>query len=78
MYAALYNISIYPVVSPQIITKKFICALNNDIQNDVEQSNEPDLRLFALRLLHSLLRNVCSKVTYDIMKNNVSTVYNIS
>jgi len=71
-YTALYNVSIYSVGSSQIIDAKLVAALNNDI-NDVDNTNiEPGLRLSALKLLQSLLRNVCTQTTYNILKNNVS------
>jgi len=71
-YTALYNVSIYTVGSPQIIDEQLVAALNKDI-SDVNNTNiEPDLRLSALKLLQSLLRNVCTQTTYNIMKNNVS------
>lgn len=73
MYAALYNVTIHSVVSPHLVDAELVKTLNDDINDVSNKSVEPDLRLFALKLLHSILRNVCSKATYGVMKNNVST-----
>lgn len=73
-YAALYNVSIYSIASPQLINCELVNLLNNDIQ-DVDNTNvEPDLRLFALKLLQSLIRNICTKAEFNIIYYNVSTI----
>lgn len=70
-YGALYNVSIYLIGSPsQIINTELVTVLNDDI-NVNYSSIEPEIRLYALKLLQALIRNICTKTTYNIIKNNV-------
>lgn len=72
LYVALHNVNIYSTGSSQIINAELINVLNDDIV-DINNANvEPDLRLFALKLLQSLIRGVCTKTAYDILNDNVS------
>ncbi|XP_015366659.1 PREDICTED: uncharacterized protein LOC107163651 [Diuraphis noxia] len=71
-YSALYNVSNYTVTtSTQIVNAELIAVINNDIKDGANTSIEPDLRYFALKLLQSLVRNVCNKAAYDILSNNI-------
>ncbi|XP_025420936.1 uncharacterized protein LOC112691040 isoform X2 [Sipha flava] len=71
-YVALYNVSIFSNGSSGfMIDAGLVKALNDDIEDRNNTMTGPDQRCFALKLLHSLLRNVCTKTTYNIMKNNV-------
>lgn len=71
-YAALYNVSIFSNgASGHMINAELIKVLNSDIE-DSNTMTDPHQQFIALQLLHSLLRNVCTKTTYKIMKNNVS------
>lgn len=67
----MYNISIHSNGSSQITNDKLVSTLNNDIKDD-DKNLEPDLRLFALKLLGSLTYNIHTKATYTVLKNNVS------
>lgn len=58
--------------SSQIINAELITVINNDIKDAAHTNIEPDLRYYALKLLQSLIRNVCNKAEYDILSNNVS------
>ncbi|CAH1708270.1 unnamed protein product [Aphis gossypii] len=71
-YSALYNVSNYTVkISSQIINAELITVINNDIKDVNDTRIEPDLRFFALKLLQSLIRNVCNKAAYEILLNNI-------
>lgn len=55
-----------------MIDAELVKLLNDDLQDMDNTVTEPDQRLFALKLLHSLIRNVCTMTSYNIIKNNVS------
>lgn len=70
-YAALYNVSIHFNAHLLMENNALIKTLHNDIKVTFTKDIN-DTVIFALKLLHSLTRNI-SKSMYIILKNEVSS-----
>ncbi|XP_050436299.1 uncharacterized protein LOC126843042 [Adelges cooleyi] len=79
-YAALYSISIHPNASSLMENINLIRTLNEEITTTADKEDVPDLRLFALKLLKSLTRNVDTISMYNILENNItlSEIFNLT
>lgn len=71
-YAALYNVSIQFDGHLLMENNKLIETLNNDIKT-IHNNNINDTLIFALKLLHSLTRNI-NESMYTIVKKEVSNI----
>lgn len=74
-YAVLYNVSIQFNGHLLMENNQLMETLNDDIKA-LPDKNINDTIIFALKLLHSLTRNI-NESMYIILKNEVNSIYNI-